>query len=151
LECPGYILRTGYSVSWHVLDEGDDILVISGMLEQNDALGSAMRAAALRGEVITGNIANNDTPGYKKKTVRFEEFLSGALESDRSALRKALVGAEPSVGEYSAPFSYRLDGNSVDIEMEMTALYSNSMKYDTLASAVISNYKALNLAITGIK
>ncbi|MCL2461525.1 MAG: flagellar basal body rod protein FlgB [Defluviitaleaceae bacterium] len=108
-----------------------------------------MRAASLRNEVTSNNIANADTPGYKARGVSFEDSLTNALNRYGTTGVLDLSGATPTVGYVNKDFHYRLDENNVDIEAEMVALYKNSVKYDALTSAVISNNRRLNLVLTG--
>ena len=45
-----------------------------------DLLAAAMRAEALRHKTIAGNIANAETPGYRRVDVKFEELLAKAMD-----------------------------------------------------------------------
>jgi len=114
---------------------------------QNDILGMAMQASAVRNDVISNNIANAEVPGYKKKAVRFETYLNEALQSARRTGRLDLSRIRPTLQTEHTGYSYRIDGNNVDIEQEMVDLYQNAVKYDTMAGSVINNYKRINLAI----
>ena len=116
---------------------------------QNDVVGLALNAYAVRNEVIQHNIANNDTPGYKKRIVEFEEAFSAALENSKRTGTINPKKIEPKVRMIHENYSFRLDGNNVDTELEMVDLYKNSVKYDVLASAVINNYRKINLVATG--
>ena len=115
---------------------------------QNNVLGMAMQASAIRNDVIANNIANAEVPGYKKKAVRFETYLDEALSNARKTGRLDLSRIRPTLHTEHEGYSYRIDGNNVDIEQEMVDLYQNAVKYDTLAGSVINNYKRINLAIT---
>jgi flagellar basal-body rod protein FlgB len=126
-------------------------MVIDRLFIQNDLLGSAMQAAAVRNDVTVNNITNADTPGFKKKAVRFESFFEQELDSARTLSDIDLKKLSPTVQTEHSGFNYRLDENNVDIESEMAALYQNSAKYDTLAQGVINNYKRINLVLTGVK
>ncbi|MDR1209430.1 MAG: flagellar basal body rod protein FlgB [Clostridiales bacterium] len=130
-------------------------MIFGTMFLQNDALGLAMAAAEKRDGVIANNIANADTPGFKKSGVTFEEYFAKALgeEGGRITARNAskALSARPEIYTEYGSYEYRIDGNNVDIESEMTELYKNGARYDTLVSGVVNNYKRLNLAITGIR
>ena len=116
---------------------------------QNDIVGLALNAYVTRNEVIQHNIANNDTPNFKKKTVEFEEAFAAALDDSKRTGRLDLKKIEPKIRVMHEQFSYRLDGNNVDMEIEMADLYKNSVKYDLLVNSVINNYKKINLVVTG--
>lgn len=126
-------------------------MVFDKMFIQNDILGRTMQASVVRNDVVTNNIANADVPGFKKKSVKFESYLNSALESAKHIGDIDLDKIFPSIQTEHGGYSYRLDGNNVDIESEMVDLYQNSVKYDTLASGIINNYKRINLVFTGIK
>ncbi len=122
-------------------------------------LEKALDAAWLRNEVIAQNIANGDTPNYKKKTVAFEEYLNDAMDggsfkgftTDR---RHIPIGGDDidSVGikvtEDNSDTSYRLDGNNVDIESEMASQAKNDIKYYTLIQSLNTGYKRLKSVIS---
>ena len=126
-------------------------MILDSLYTQNDIIGSAMQAGVLRNEVITGNIANADTPGYKKKVVNFETYLDAELKSVRKTGDINLNKLKPTVQTLHSDYSYRLDGNNVDPEAEMIELYKNSARYDALQGSILNNYKRINLVLTGIK
>jgi len=117
--------------------------------EQNSILGAALQAASVRNEVITNNIANDDVPRYKAKTVYFEDSLLNALDARKKTGRLDLSGARPSVRFVNQEYSYRVDHNNVNIELEMVSLYQNSIKYDAMINSVTNNSKRLNLVLNG--
>ncbi len=81
-------------------------------------LQKSLDALWLRQKVITDIIANNDTPGYKSKSVAFEEVLKKTVGSgnvNEKELEDKLQSLEPKVLE-SKGSSMREDGNNVDID-----------------------------------
>lgn len=114
-----------------------------------NVLNRAADAAWQRNEAISNNIANVDTPGYKRQDVAFESVLQKALGNNRyesmdekvrninlSRLRgRAYV-------DY-ANYSYRLDGNNVDIENENVMLAENQLKYQGLISSINQEFTNL--------
>ncbi len=119
----------------------------------------SLDAAWLRNEVIAQNIANVDTPGYKKKSVSFEEYLDQAMDSDSfkgntTDSRHIQIGAGSvddagiKVTDDYSNLSIRLDGNNVDIEKEMADSAKNDIRYYTLVQSVSDSYKRLMSAIT---
>ncbi|MDR2750040.1 MAG: flagellar basal body rod protein FlgB [Clostridiales bacterium] len=111
-------------------------------------LGMAMQASAARNAAISSNIANVDTPGYKREVVGFEKSLAEALDK-ATAKGVDLSGVEITQGKAREAFSWRIDKNNVDMESEMSALYQNSARFDALASCFMSAKKRLALAIMG--
>ncbi|GHV41961.1 flagellar basal body rod protein FlgB [Clostridia bacterium] len=126
-------------------------MLFDSMWIKNDILGSAMQASVIRNDVISNNIANAETPGYKKKAVAFETYLRGEIDGYEKTGKINLRAAAPSIYIEDPNFFYRIDENNVDIETEMVDLYENSVKYDVLSSSIMNNYKRINLAITGIR
>lgn len=105
-------------------------------------------AAALRQEAIAANIANAETPGYRRLDVStdFSEQLKASLKTgdfDRAAELK------PKLAEDVHARAVRPDGNTVEIEHELLAMNKNSAEYEFLSEVVSRNIKQLKLAITG--
>jgi len=111
-----------------------------------------------RNEVIAQNIANVDTPGYKKSTVSFEEYLEDALDQDgfkgfTTDSRHIQIGggsvenAKIRISKQYDDLSTRQDGNNVDIESEMASLAKNDIRYNTLVQSISASYQRLNSVI----
>ncbi len=113
-------------------------------------LEKALDAAWLRNEVISNNIANVDTPGYKRKTVKFEEFLDAEMKTSRiQSGQTRLNGSSALVSEDLTSLSYREDGNNVDVEREMSDLAMNTLRYYTLIQKMNGDFQKLNSVIKG--
>ena len=79
-----------------------------------------------RGNMLTANLANVDTPGYTPVELKFDEALQGFLSSeDRGALQRAPEG-EVEFDFYSLPDA---DGNAVDLDHEMSKMAENQLLY----------------------
>ena len=117
-----------------------------------NVLNKAADASWVRNNVISNNIANNDTPGYKRKDVRFESFLErelirgGSLRSRVANTR--LGGLDPVVYTDYSNLSYRADGNNVDIHTENDYLAENQLRYQTLTDCMIQEFSRLKTALT---
>ena len=117
----------------------------------------ALDAAWIRNEVIAQNIANVDTPGYKKSSVAFEEYLQGASEksgfkgntTDRRhiPIGKSNENAKIRIVRDNSELSTRLDGNNVDIEAEMAEMAKNNIRYYTLVQSVTDSYQRIRTVI----
>ena len=112
-------------------------------------LDKAADASWLRNEAISNNIANVDTPGYKRQDVAFESVLQKALGSNRYQSMDSKVSAAKSKNlsvrtftDYSS-YSYRLDGNNVDIENENVMLAENQLKYQGLLTGIQQEFTNL--------
>ncbi len=111
----------------------------------NSLLELGLQASIIKNDVSQNNIANADTPNYKRQVVNFDEQLKTEVEKARTTGNFNKMNTVPTI--VTDPTSYRLDGNSVDINTEMVALYQNSIKYDMLANSVTNNLKRLNVAL----
>lgn len=114
-----------------------------------NVLDRAADAAWQRNEAISNNIANVDTPGYKRQDVAFESVLQQALGNNRyESMDDKVANVDLSrlrgraYLDY-ANYSYRLDGNNVDIENENVMLAENQLKYQGLISSI--NHEFTNL------
>lgn len=119
-----------------------------------ERLKQGLDAAWLRNDVIAQNIANVDTPGYRRKEVLFEEYLdsemkTGKLSHGESRLNGAGTGM--TVREDPVTESYRVDGNNVDVEREMALMAMNSIKYSTMVQRLTGSYSTLKSVIAGGK
>ena len=114
-----------------------------------NVLDKAADASWLRNEAISNNIANVSTPGYKRQDVAFEAELEKALGMNRyvsmdekvASIKMNRLHARPYT-DY-ANYSYRLDGNNVDIENENVYLAENQLKYQGLLAGI--NHEFTNL------
>ncbi len=115
-------------------------------------LDKAADASWKRNEVISNNIANVDTPGYKRKDVQFESYLMSALLGDDS-LDKRVGQAnwstlDATVYTDNANLSYRLDGNNVDIDTESANLAQNQIRYYTLMDSMTQEFSRLRTVLS---
>lgn len=123
------------------------------LFSQLGAQGSILRAAmvgkAKRNEVIANNITNADVPGFRARRVAFEDSLIEAIGHYPHPRHRSLdvSGVSPTVHLQDPGFHYRIDGNNVDIEVEMVRLYQNSMKFDTVVSSVMTNSQRLRTVL----
>ena len=114
-----------------------------------DFMQRGLQAANLRQEVISNNIANVNTPGYKRQDVAFEDSLQEAISNSRYRSTDEKVAnlskADLRIRSYtdSAGFSYRLDGNNVDIDTENAALARNQLKYNALVDSINQEFSMI--------
>ena len=107
-----------------------------------DMLTAGMRGASLRQRVIADNIANAQTPGYRRKTVQFEQALARAMESGGSPTSLQAKIVMPNITPADAT------GNNVDLEMEVGELIKNSSTYKTYLRMLNKVYRQMELAMT---
>lgn len=124
--------------------------MISNLLFSKDSIERALDVAWLRNDVISQNIANVDTPGYKRKVVKFEDLLEDEMKTSRiSKGQTALTSDSVRIVEDPSESAYRSDGNNVDIENEMALLAANSLRYNTLVQRISGDFQKLRNVITG--
>lgn len=102
-----------------------------------------------RTEVIAGNIANADTPGYVAKELDFEDYLREAARQSSLPLaqqnRQGLT-SQPRVVEQT-PTTIGLDGNTVDAGREMADLAQAGSNFNFGAKMLQSRLRLLRTAI----
>lgn len=108
-------------------------------------LARMLAASELRAKVISSNIANQNTPGYKRRVVSFEDRLGDALESRRPDQLER-IQPEVSIDEDSPA---RADGNNVALELELNALRENRVLYETYASMLEAHFNMMQHAVLG--
>ncbi len=127
-------------------------MISSDVFDYVNVLNKAADAAWLRNEAISNNIANADTPGYKRQDVDFEGALKHALEASASVTMDAKVHnirtSALNVGTYTdhPGFSYRIDQNNVDPDTEFVELAGNQIRYQALIDAVNQEFANLKTA-----
>jgi len=115
-------------------------------------LERALSAAARRHEALANNVANADTPGYKRQDVHFLGELRRAQE------RLALTRSHPDhLGGAGGAVSARVvrdtttgrpDGNNVDIEFELASLAENGLWYQALLRQLGAKFSMWRTVIT---
>ena len=106
-------------------------------------------AAVLRHEAVATNVANAETPGFRRLDVSpdFAEQLKARMAA--GDLARTATDLRPQLAEDRTARSVRPDGNTVEIERELMVMNRNAVEYDYLAEVVSNNIKHLKLAITG--
>lgn len=116
------------------------------------ATSRALDASSLRHQAIADNLANVNTPGYKRQEVQFENQLSSALKRMNDPCSPAgsnpILNVHPTITT-DASTSMKLDGNNVDMEKEMSDLAENSVNYQVLAQNIEVYFSDLKMAIKG--
>lgn len=110
-------------------------------------LDKAADASWARNTVLTNNIANVDTPNYKRKDVQFESYLMAALAGGESLDER--VGQADLFALNSTTYtdysmsSYRMDGNNVDIDTEEAEFAKNQLRYYTLNDSLTQEFSRI--------
>ncbi len=128
-----------------------------------DILHRSMDVSMLRQDVIADNIANADTPNFKRSFINFESQLQSALGSDGSRGSQAAMTHERHI-PFHQPIDYRsvqpnrqLDylttvdnnGNNVDIEEESMNFLNSQLLYTLMTNSVTQQFSRVNLVLRG--
>ncbi|MFA6286540.1 MAG: flagellar basal body rod protein FlgB [Opitutaceae bacterium] len=108
-------------------------------------------ASVLRQEAIATNIANAETPGFRRVDVApdFATALRAQFAGGTTPAPGSLANLTPRLAEDSTVRAVRPDGNSVEIESELLAMSRNRVDHEFLTDLVSRNIKQLRMAITG--
>ncbi len=116
-------------------------------------LNKAANASWAKNEVIANNIANVDTPDYKRKDLNFEALLASRLNQSstnnmdqrvKNLQNKSLVA---SIYTDYEELSYRYDGNNVDIDTETAYLADNQLKYYTFLNTINQEFSRIKMVL----
>ncbi len=137
-------------------------MVFSGSFGKSlEIMTREMDVSALRQAVIANNVANADTPNFKRSTVNFESQLKRALDSEKAS-RFPQVITDPRDIPFDRPLDWtrvkprrildylteaKNNGNNVDIEEEGMNALTNQLLYTTLAQAVSSQIQGVNIVL----
>ena len=122
------------------------------------ALSTALNMRLLKHNVLSSNIANAETPHYHAKKLDFEEALARALDIDGLRGMSTSNPDHFSVGGKSSKVNPDIyenpegainnDGNTVDLEKEMSSLAENTIMYRAALQLINKKLAALRYAIT---
>ena len=122
------------------------------------ALTTALNFREMRQELISTNVANANTPGFKAKKLDFEEALARALDVDGQMKMNAIDERHHNVGNggfnnlepeiYDDPNGVVSEnGNTVDVEAEMARMAENKLMYDSLVQLINKKMGIMKYAI----
>ncbi|NEW05539.1 flagellar basal body rod protein FlgB [Paenibacillus sp. SYP-B3998] len=117
-------------------------------------------ASSLRQKVIANNVANVDTPYFKRSEVMFEELLQGqmssatpSIEGYRTDRRHFVIGKSTNVEspEIKTDKTTAINNNmnNVDMDYEMSLMAKNQLKYNTMIQQMNSEFKKFRTVLGG--
>lgn len=124
-------------------------------------LAREMDVSVLRRNVIANNVANADTPNFKRSIVNFESQLKRALDSEKAARFPQYLTDERHI-VFDKPLDWQAvsprrvldylteaknNGNNVDIEEEGMDSLTNQLLYTTLAEVIASEFQRVNIVL----
>jgi flagellar basal-body rod protein FlgB len=157
--CVGYGRTRHYNFLMNKRGEATGMELLGGAAFLR--LENAINAAAMRQRVISNNIANGDTPYFKRSDVVFEEMLTqaiGSLGTRSLAGRITDPRHIPINGSYPSPAprvvtdestTINNNRNNVDVEKEQALLAENQLRYNLMAQQVAHEAKMMRIGIQG--
>ncbi len=126
-------------------------MIISNAYNYINVLNKAADASWTRNSALTNNIANVDTPNFKRTDIQFESYLRDALAGtdtlDQTVADLELDQLNATTYVDQANLSYRMDGNNVDIDTENAELAKNQIRYYTLMDSMTQEFGRLKTAL----
>ncbi len=107
-----------------------------------ELLSRAMDAAALRQRIVANNVANANTPGFKRSYVSFEEHVREAMA--RRNITPAQLQARVHTDTSTA---LREDGNNVSIDHEMVLMAANAIQFQALSQQLSDRFSMYRYVI----
>lgn len=129
-------------------------MIQSNAFNYINVLDKAADASWTREGLISNNLANVDTPGYKRQDLDFEALLQQELSNykytslDEKVNAVDLSNLNPTVFTDSAYYKYRLDGNNVDVDTEEVELASEQIKYQGLTTSITQEFERMKTVIS---
>lgn len=146
--------------------------MVDKIKEAMSTYANALKLRGVRQDVISGNLANADTPNYKAVDFDFAKALNKAKQSAGGAMaggtgsggiaagalvthpkHLTLQGKGPQGGNvnlmYRTVEKKSLDNNTVDIDMERSSFAENTVKYEAAGTSMSGLIKTMRSAITG--
>jgi flagellar basal-body rod protein FlgB len=103
-----------------------------GLFDLTDlVVQKAMQGSSLEQQALSNNLANANTPGFKRSDVDFQSALASVLSSNDPSAAVDQVAFTPQTDTTTAMTA---DGNNVDLERELSGLTQNAVEYETLSS-----------------
>jgi flagellar basal-body rod protein FlgB len=88
---------------------------------EQQVMTAALQVRAARAELLAGNVANADTPGYQARDLKFDAALKSVMENcSQGGSSFETVTARENLG---------FDGNDIDINQQLAKAYENSLSY----------------------
>ncbi len=124
-----------------------------------DLLRKGLDVSAMRNKVVANNIANVNTPGYKRQIVSFEDAMAKAFDGKQELAGRRERDEHIPIGEpgwreigptliTDRAHLMRNDKNNIDIDVEMTDLAKNTMTYQVAGQRISSIFSDINDVIT---
>lgn len=134
---------------------------MSTLAEKLAPYSKAIDLRAYRQQVLASNVANADTPNYKARDFDFQSAMKVALSNrpDAGGVAMAVTSSRhiPGSGDVAGrpTLAYRkevqsaVDGNTVDMDVERSAMAENAMQYEILTTLISDRIRGMRTALSG--
>jgi flagellar basal-body rod protein FlgB len=112
-------------------------------------LQKAMSGSMLRQQLLSDNLANANTPGFKRSDVDFESALAQAFGGGAGGSSASSLSQLQFTPQQDTTSTVRADGSNVDVDTEMSDLAQNSLAYNAFTSVLTARLKIISTAIEG--
>jgi len=121
-----------------------DTTDMTGMVSQQHLLANALSALEQNHELVSQNIANVNTPGYRTRQIKFADFLEQVENgtANQQLLEKWTV-------ELKQGLRLRKDGNNVDLDSQVGELKKGALLYQTYSHLLASKMAMVRRAMSG--
>ena len=109
-----------------------------------DIIDAGVRAESLRQKAIANNVANLETPGYRRVNVKFKELFAKALDSSGAV---DLSKIEPQIYQPENT-AVKSNGNDVSLEVEVGEMVKNTLRHKAYIRLLQKKYQQIELAIS---
>ncbi|WP_404338594.1 flagellar basal body rod protein FlgB [Pseudoalteromonas mariniglutinosa] len=109
----------------------------------------SMQLRVDRAEIIAGNLANVDTPGFKARDIDYRQILEGVSSTISQGRVADFSGVEQHQLMYRVPYQPSSDGNSVELNIEQAKFSNNSMDFQTSMTFLNMKISGLHKVIKG--
>lgn len=115
------------------------------------AAQAGLDALWIKAQVISNNIANVETPGFKSQQVSFSQVLGRATESRMAGSQGGSTATFRTRITTDKDTTVRVDGNNVSLEREQAELWKAQAQYSYLMDSLKGHYSGINTAISNMR
>lgn len=113
-----------------------------------EAIQKKLDAAVLRHEALSSNLANIQTPGYKRVDIQ-QEFKTELTQAIQAKDAHHIRQLEPRIAADTNTPAKSANGNNVSMDYELMELSRNSLEHETMTQFISGSLRHLRMAITG--
>jgi flagellar basal-body rod protein FlgB len=117
---------------------------MSKRIDTIDLLEAGIRAEELRQKTIANNVANLETPGYRRVDVKFEDLLAKALDSSSGS--GDIKEMNPQVYQPKET-AVKSNGNDVSFEVEVGEMVKNTLRHKAYVRLLGKKFKQIEMAM----